>query len=416
MIMPYELMEDTPVMQEPQEPSFGQEALRHAGRTALRVGEQVAGFPGDILSLVHEYISGPLAKKTMGEEQRPYEELPISSILPSSEQFRKGHEKQFGEAVKPKNDIEKASDEIFSTATSIFTPGGFAKGFKFGKGIVNSLLKSIGAHSAKEMIKDWTGSEKKGAMAHLGALTLLSFIDKKGAAKAIGEGYKPLEKRATELLPVSANKLESSLSNLKSKMMKGTQAPSEKFIIDEVDAVLSKIKEGKITPEEAWASKRSLNEKLSSILYQTAGKSQPRAKKLASIISHELDDALSQTKAQDPNFYKELKSWNTAYKVLSDSNFVSKWVEKNLKHTPVSAGLIHMFGGPIGTVAGVAAAPYQGIKLAYRFAKSPKLASHYSKALAMAAAEDSISFNREIKLLDNELKKEEKKDKFILMD
>jgi hypothetical protein len=414
--MPFTLLDDDPTQPE-EEPSFVQEALRHAGRTAVRVGEQVAGYPGDILSLVNEYISGPPTAALTGKEQIPYEELGISSILPTSEQLRKGHEKQFGESVKPKNKIESFGDDVIGTATSIFSPGGLIKkGVALGKGMATALFKSIGAHTAKEAVKDWTGSDKKGAMAHLGALTLLSFVDKKGAAKAISDGYKPLEARAAQLMPVPATKLENSLNNLKSKVSKGTLAPSEKFIVDEVDAVLSKIKRGQITPEEAWASKRSLNEKLSSVLYQTPGKSQPRARKLASEISHELDNALKLTEKQDPKFYKELKGWNSAYKAVADSNLVSRWVEKNLKHTPVTTGLLHMFGGPAASTLGVAAVPYFGMKVAYRVAKSPKLLAHYSKALAAAAAEDAVSFDRQLKLMDKELQNEEKKSKFSLID
>jgi hypothetical protein len=412
--MAFKLLDEAPDQQE--EPSFIQEAGRHAGRTALRVGEQAAGFPGDVLSIVNEYISGPLTSKVTGQEQLPYEELGISSILPTSEQLRKGHEKQFGESIKPKNPIESFGDDVVGTATSIFTPSSIAKGFKTIKNIGSALFKSLGAHTAKEVAKDWTGSEKAGVMAHIGALTLFSFIDKKGAAKAISEGYGPLEQRATQLLPVSANKLESNLNNLKSKMSKGTGAPSEKFIIDEVDAVLGKIKNGKITPEEAWAAKRSLNEKLTEILYSTKSKSQPRARKLAGIISSELDDALKLTKSQDPSFYKDLKGWNTAYKAMADSNLVTRGVEKMLKYTPVTSGLLNIIGGPVGAIAGGMAAPYQGLKVAYRMAKSPKLLSHYSKTIAAAAAEDAVAFNKQLKILDTELQKEEKKDKFKLVD
>lgn len=413
--MAFELLREQ--IPETEEPSLGQEIKRHAGRTAARIGENIAGAPGDILSLINEYIAGPAATAITGEEQIPYEELEISKVLPTSEKLKAGHEKEFGEAVKPQNKVESFFDDVVSTATSIFSPGATLKrGVGLGKNVLSSLFKSVGAHTAKETVKDFTGSEEKGVAAQIGALTLLSFIDKKGAAKAISEGYKPLEARAASLLPVSANKLENTLSNLKSKMQKGTQAPSEKFIIDEVDAVLDKIKNGKITPEEAWASKRSLNEKLSKVLFDTPYKSQPRARKLASIIGSELDDALALTKSQDPSFYKDLKGWNTAYKAMADSNVVSKWVEKNLKYTPMSVGLLNMFGGTIGAVAGTAALPYQAIKTSYRIAKSPKLASHYSKALGLAFSEDAVSFNKQLKLLDKEIQNDENKDRWKIVD
>ena len=102
---------------------------------------------------------------------------------------------------------------------------------------------------------------------------------------------------------------------------------------------------------------------------------------------------------------------------MADSNVISKWTEKNLKYTPVTAGLVNMFGGAVGTTASVAAFPYQIGKIAYRMAKSPKLAAHYSKTMASVIAEDSVTFNKNIKQLDSEIQKEEKKkSKFRLID
>lgn len=410
--MPFELYEDDVQQQNAPEESFGSEAIRHIGRTATRIGEQIAGTPGDILSLINEYIAAPVASKITGGKEIPYEELGISSLLPTSQTLQKGHEKELGESVKPKNKVEGFFDDVFRTATSLFSPGAvIKKGSGVLKGIGASLFKSTGAHLAKEATEDLTADEKKGTYAHLGALSLLSFLDKKGAAKAISEGYKPLEQKARQMAPLNANLLETNLNNLKSKMKKGTLAPSEKFVVDEVDAVLDKIKNGTITAEEAWASKRSLNEKLAELHYEN-----PRARVLAKGINAELKEVLYETEKQDPKFFKELKAWDKAYQTVAESKIVSKWVEKNVKYAPVAAPLLKLFGSSIGTVASGSVLPYQALKVAYRIAKSPKLASHYSKSLAAAVAEDSISFNRELKKLDQALQKENKKDQWEPID
>jgi hypothetical protein len=399
---------------QPENSSLGSDILRHAGRTGLRVAEQVAGAPGDILSLINEFIARPVTEGITREESLPYEKLPVSKLLPTSEQFRKGNISGLGEKAAPTNKVEGFFDNLISDATSLFLPG---RKTTILKSAFSALFKSTGANLAKEATKNLTADEKKGSYAHLGALALLSFIDKPSAAQAISKGYKPLEATVAKLSPVNAAKLENTLNNLKTKMQKGTVAPSEKFIIDEVDAVLSKIKNGKITPEEAWASKRSLNEKLTDVLFKIPKiTDQKRARKLSSIISHELDDSLALTKSQDPKFYKELKGWNNAYKTLADSNIISKWVESNLRYTPMTAGLLHLMGGPLGTKTAGLAIPYAATKVLYRIGKSPKLAEHYMKTLSMAAAENAQSFNRQLKILDKELQKEEEKDKFTLVD
>lgn len=411
--MPFELLSDDSPAQE--SPSLGSEILRHGARTGIRAAEQVAGFPGDILSLVNEYIARPVVGALSGQKTQPYEELGISKILPTSEKLRKGNIKQGGKILEPQNKYEKFTDNLINDATSIFLPG--KKTGNILKGAGAALVKATGANLAKEAINDLTADQKKGAYAHLGALTLLSFIDKKGAAKAISEGYHPLQQRVTQLNPVSAVKLETNLNNLKTKMMKGTQAPSEKFIIDEVDAVLQKVKNGQISPEEAWAAKRSLNEKLSKVLFEIPQKgTQQRARKLATQISHELDDALKFTQKQDPKFYKELSAWNRAYGTMAESNLVTKWIENNLKYSPLTVGLTHLIGNPISAKASALIAPYEIGKVLYRMSRSPKLAKHYASTMAAASAENVVAFNRQLKILDKELQNDEKHDRFTLIE
>lgn len=410
--MPFELLPEE-VSPESSE-SFGSQALRGSARTASRIGEQIAGAPGDIFSLINDFIAKPAVESITGKPGVSYEETLLGKILPTTFEHRKRTTQTIGKTIEPQNKLEKFFDDLVTDATSVFLPG---KKTGIAKSIGSSLFKSFGANVSKEAVQDLTSDEKKGALAHMGALGLLSIIDKKSAAQAISEGYKPLEAKVSKLLPVSANKLETNLNNLKSKMQKGTQAPSEQFIIDEVDKVLGKVKDGKITPEEAWASKRSLNEKITDVLYNIKKKDhQKRARKLASVISHELDDTLALTQKQDPKFYKDLKSWNTAFKTVADSNLISRWIENNMKYSPLSIGLLHVIGSPVFTkgTAGLLL-PYEASKVLYRISKSRKLAKHYSKVISLAAAENAPAFNHQLKILDKELQKEEKKDRFELL-
>ncbi len=220
-----------------------------------------------------------------------------------------------------------------------------------------------------------------------------------------------------KLRPVNASGLEMSLGNLKNKLSKGTLAPSEKFVVDEADAILSKIKNGKITPEEAWATKRSLNEKLSKVLFDIPKKSdQVRARKLSQNILSDLDSVLRETAKQDPKFYKDLKKADKAFGTIAKSNLISNYIEKNMKYNPVTHGLIQAMHGSLGSTTSAAIIPYEVGKILYRISKSSELAKHYGKVLSSAAKEDAIIMNRELKKLDQGLKKEEKKDKFILLD
>lgn len=413
IVMPFELVDE----EAPEEPSegLGKTLLRGAGRTVSRVGEQIAGFPGDIFSLINDYIARPAVEFATGQPGVSYEETYLGKALPPTSEHRKRTTAVFGKYIEPQNKVENFIDNIAQDATAIAFPIG--KVAKFGKTVVSSIAKSIGANLGGEFVKDLTSDEKKGAYGKLGSLFLLSLVDKPRAAKVVGEMYKPLQDQVVNLAPVDARVLENNLLNLKGRMQKGTIAPSEKFIIDEVDAILPKIQNGKISPEELWAVKRSLNEKLSKILYDIPEKAtQQRARKLASGIQYDLAETLKETAKQDPVFYKNLKSVDKAFGTIAQSNLISKFIKNHMKYNPVTHGLIQMFQGSLGSAAATAVVPYELGKILYRVSKSPILAKHYGKVLSAAAAEDSAVMNRELRKLDEGLKKEEKKDRFILVD
>jgi hypothetical protein len=429
------LLDDFTEPNQPEQESFAQSIPRHAARTGLRVAEAATGLPGDILSFLNDFVGAPIASKITGNEAIPYEDLTIAKALPTSSQLRKRTEKN--KYLKSQTSGENIIDNMVADATSLFLPGGTlkkvntalksaTKGEMGAKGL-SALATSVGSNLSKEFVTDLTSDEKKGAYAYLGTMALLSLIDKKGAAKAISEGYAPLEAKAAKLSPVNAGPLETQLNNLKAKVSKGTIAPSEKFVIDEVDAVLSKIKNGKITPEELWASKRSLNEKLTKIVYEAGDKgTKVRAKALAGNINGYLKNALYQTKQQDPKFYKELAAWDAAYGTMAKSKPLGRWIENNLHYSAKTAGLGELLGqaGLTGIAAKAAGlnsglavgAVYKGGQILYRVAKSPKLAKHYAKTLAAASAENASLFNKELKSLDKAIQEEDGERRFDLLE
>jgi hypothetical protein len=215
-------------------------------------------------------------------------------------------------------------------------------------------------------------------------------------------------------------------------MSKGTIAPSEKFVIDEVDAVLGKVKNGQIPVEEAWAAKRSLNEKLNQHLFQNPEKAaQARARKLASGIQHELSSVIDDYGSKHPSFGKPFKEAEEAFGTIAKSKFITRFIDKNLKYSPATSGIMHLFGSGLGhAVVGAgasaigsglgggatAAAAYPVAQLAYRVSKSPVLRKHYLNTVKAASIEDAAVFNKELQRLDEAFQKEQKKDKFKIIE
>src|SRR6266403_196647 len=152
--MAFELIEDKAPSE--QEESWGSTALRGAARTASRVGEQIAGLPGDIFSLINDYIAAPLSERITGQPSVEYEKTHLGKILPPTEKHRKATTKAFGKYIEPQNDVEKFIDNIFTDATSLAVPG--LKGAKLGSKALKALAISTAANTVGAGVEDITAN------------------------------------------------------------------------------------------------------------------------------------------------------------------------------------------------------------------------------------------------------------------
>lgn len=404
---------------EPESPNIKDEALRHLARTGVNVSTAIAGMPGDILSLINEFAAKPAYKAVSGKPGVSYNELGLSKILPTSRTLKKGAQSQFGEFVQPTNEIEKFTDEVIEDAASLINP---AKGIgKISNLLLKPLAKSVGANLVGETVKQTTGSEEAGTYSKMGALFLGSILDRKGVAKQVGDLYKDAEASLPAGAKTKSIKLQNNLSKLENQVTKNRPyenlAPSEKFVVDHIKKVENLVKNGEISIEQAWAQKRSLNEDLAKLFEITPDKKgQQRARTLAKQINGYLSETIHDYGKTNPKFYQPFKKADEAYGVLARSNWATKWIEKNVRHSPLTHGLLHLFGGPLGTTVGTVAAPYQAGKLMFRIAKSPTLAKLYGKTLLSAGKQDAAVFNRYLQELDEKLQEEESIEKWEFLD
>lgn len=236
-----------------------------------------------------------------------------------------------------------------------------------------------------------------------------------GAEKFAASKYAQADALLPEAATGMAQNLKRGLSNLKQMVSKGTMAPSEKFVADEAEAVLNKIKDGKINIGEAVASKRSLNEKLQNFIYTSPEKaSKARARKLASGITKELDNVIESYGKENPKFLKAYREANEAFGTTEQSKGVSKFLGKVLsKYAPhsahgVLAGLIFHPEKAV-PVAGGAAAAYGAMKsgeLLHRVLKSKVLAKYYFGVIKEATKENAPAMLNQYRKLDEAMKKD----------
>jgi len=416
--MPYELLEDEP---ENLAATIGKEGLRQGARTTSNLATRAIGLPGDIFSLLNQFIAKPASKFITGQEGVPYEETALGKVLPTTETHRKGLETVTGDYLKPKNKIEKFADDVIEDTALLFSPAGLvSKSIKKGSKLLRSFAKSIGANIGGEATKQFTGSETAGDITKLGALFFSSILDQPSAIKQIGKLYQKAETNLPETAKTSAKNLETKLNSLEKTITKNRPienlSPSEKFVINQTDKIKNLIKNGEINIVQSIAQKRSLNQELST-LYKEVPKlgDQKKVKGLAKQINSFLNEAISDYGKKNPKFFKPYKEADQAFGTLASSNFISNWVDKNVVNSPVTTGLLHLFGPVSKTVAKVAV-PYQAAKLGYRIAKSPTLAKIYGNTLKAAAKEDSKNFNKYLKELDMHLQREESQDRFEFID
>lgn len=420
--MPYQLSDEEEPEPEYGYKEFGKDVQRNIVRQVSNIATRAIGYRGDILSLVNEYIAKPVNKHVFRQEPVEYEDTFLGKAIPTTETHRKGVEAATGEYLKPKNKIEKFIDDIIEDTALLMMPGG--KTAKVRKGVSKTLVplsKSIGANIAAKVAEDQGGSEEAGQYTKMGSLFLLSMLDQKSAAKQLGDLYKSAESKLPKGAKIRARKLNNNLSSLERQVRKGRPvsnlAPSERFVIDEIEKIKNLTSSGSINIEKAWAQKRSLNENLTKHVYETADKgASKRAKNLAKVLNRDLNEVLKDYGHTNPEFYKDFRAADEGFGVLARSNFASRFIEKNIKSPLVTHGLLHLFGSAVGRAVSGAVVPYQGFKLGYRISKSKTLRNIYNKTLQSAVKEDAIAFNKYLNELDEAIQEDEAQDRYSFID
>ena len=410
--MPYELMEED--TQEKPNENVLQGIVRQKARQVSNLATRAVGLPGDVMSLVNEYIANPTVE-FFGGPNIPYEQTLVGKILPTTETHRKGVEGTFGEYLKPQNEVEKFVDDVIEDTALLFAPG--SKGVKASKQIPKAFKRSLGVNVAAKGVSGVTGSETAGDYTKLGGLLALSVLDAPSAAKQISALYKNAESKLPENAKISSTKINRQLSSLEDSITKkrpreNLSAP-EKFVIDQIDKVKNLTASGDLSIEQAIAQKRSLNKELSTLFKEVPNpKEQQNVKNLAKKVNGYLNESIEEYGRKNPEFYKKYKEADKAYGVMAQSQFVSKWIENHVAYTPATNGLLHLLGTSAATKASVLVAPYQVTKLGYRVIKSPTLRKIYLETIRAASKENAGQFNKLLERLDKELQKEESKDRF----
>lgn len=422
-ILEEEKIEEAPTLETA--PTAEKEALRHLARSGARAGETILGLPGDIMSLAKEapfktaqLLGVPEETLQRARDISKYIPLPLQD-LPTSREIREKITSKIGEGyLEPKTKKEQFADEVLSDAVALAVPLP-VKGLKtFPK--TTKLLKylgtSLGANSASELAKSLGASEKTQGALKLGSFMLLGTIGRKNIKDLYKTKFSEADKALKGNPKVNASYLNKYIENTRSKLKKGLESTSEKAVINKLNALQNKIKNGLIEVKELQASKRSLNEEVGKILAEVPTKAaKQRARKLLNEVNFRIGQDLKKYGKRNPKFWKPYSEANEAFKIYNQSNLIGNNISKLSKYSPASPllyPLMKVLPAPtVATAIGTTGA-YKIGQLAYRLTKSPVLRKHYTDLIKASSQENALAITRALKKMDQELLKMGKKENF----
>ena len=394
-----------------EEPTMAEEGLRHVARVGSRVGEALAGLPGDFVQfskwLGSKLPEGPKFLQrdpTWGQKQF----AKLLDSLPTSSEFKSKMSEISGGYTDPQGAMEEFGDEIAGLATVLM----------FGKDprkISNLLVAGGKALTAKSAAKT---SELYGAGplgqtgAEISALMLMGMFNPGATSKFISDKYQ----RARSLLPpsdvINSKRMAQRLGQLEKELEKGISTTSKNEVKRAIGELKGKAEAGTIAAEETVEAYHNINERRSSKgLFNELSKSERRSlkrhyDKFQDIVSDEIE---AYGKTNNP-FNDEWRSANQAYRTVEESKMVSNFIEGHLGKLPknVAGGMaIELFTG-MPLVAGATGGTFTALKtgeMLARISKDPSLRKHYVNVFAASAAKNVPALTRSLEKLEDGLQK-----------
>lgn len=397
------------------------EVGRHVARSAARVGEMIAGLPGDIANapaaLANMFSKSKPGKDLLGEGEHPefVEAFKLAKHIspfgaPTSSELREKTKERSGGYLEPQSKGEKLADAIVSDFASLAIP---VKGkVPFLRSLGKALFVAAGSNLAEKGVEMVGGGEKSQLATKIGSMFLLSAFNPNGAKKYADSLYK----EARELVPkgatAEASNLTKDLGAFRTELKKGATAPYKANAMTKVNEIQAKIKKGKIPVEELTEFKIDINKARDSLYTdQTLDKGGRRlAKKNLDSVSKIVDNALYDYGKVNPAWEKSYRPANEVYGAIAQSKKVSNAVARFIKSHPHSTGtalVAEVFLAPktLPLAAGAIGLVKTG-ELITRIAKSPTLRKYYMGVVESALKDDAASLAKNINKLEAAYKKE----------
>ena len=377
--------------QEPE--STGEATLRHTVRSGTRVGEALLGMPGEIAQLGNMLPEPPkIFQREPNFIQKKGKEL--IEKLPTSKSLREFTKSYFGDYTEPQNELEQMGDEFVQDVTRMITPGGKIK---------KALYIATGGMVAKKGMEKLGFSEEAQDIGKLGTMFTMSMINPKGVQNFYEQKYSDA-RRSLPNVELNAKNLEGTLNSLEKKLNQGiTSEPTTRRVLNVVEDLKGKIKNGKINSQELWTSKKAINKIAGDPeLFEFAEHYFPK-------ITKRMNYILKKSPELPKEFKAALKEGDQAYGSLHQSKKASRFLGKLHPGKSIAGILagtaIHApeylpaaAGAVIGTQGLI-----KGYEMIKRVNSNPTMRKYYLNMLKAASEENAVNALHYMRKLEKEL-------------
>jgi hypothetical protein len=368
----------------------------------------VAGIPGDIIQTI-KLLGSKEPKNKIQEYGRK-----ILESFPTSQQLQEKYDVTTEGKYQPKSEQERFFQETGGDIASLLIPVTKA----------SSALKAvgvgIGSNLVKEGVKNLGAGETSQTATKLGSMFLFSMFNPNGAKKFATNLYQKASSELPKNAMISTENFSKNLRGLENELSRGLKnIPSKAPVINAIEDVQRNIKEGHININDLTEAKRNLNEQRTIRIYDPEivrdKKVKTDLKKNYGRLSNIIDDAISQYGKKNKEFYKYYQDANKAWAGIEQSKKGSQFLKRHLGNYKFQSGLglaaeLLFYPSAIPATVATIGTGYAGLKsyeLMNRILMNPVLRKYYIKSVMEAVKEDAPVMIKNIKKLDEEMKKQD---------
>lgn len=405
-----------------------QSAKRQVTAHAARAGEALVGSFGDMQSLIEMLtgISFPenenKTREDVGKFKLPNPEefetaLPYGKKSLTTNQLREKTKESTGGFLEPKDDLAKATQEIFSDIGTMANPTAGPLGF------MNRLLLPIAGQSIKQSLKGLGFKEKEQEIGKMATTFMLSLANLGNAPRVAGQALNNSRNMLARGLNFSAYDTQNALGRLRNQPWFITGVNSTKQpAFTMIENIERSINHGQINGREAMQLREDINtarKSLGGFLVEGNPDKAQALRYLDQVDNALMDSMRNYGERVNPAWWRAYQEANEAFRVTKRSEAIADVISKYAKAptsqtakiafgTALAHGSVHL--PLVGLTAGGLFAIRKSYQIMNRMIRSPILRNHYLDVINAASQGNSAQIAKAFDKFDREAKRIEKKE------